>query len=867
MPETTQDFAPERFPTASLGSAGETGSFCPPTLDPAEVRSGFGKVQAGPPGYELECEVGRGGMGIIYRARDTNLNRDVAIKLLHSRYAPTGFAARRFLDEARITGQLQHPGIPPVHQLGTASDGRPFIAMKLIKGETLDELLAAGCLSRGEQIAVFEQVCQAVAYAHSRGVIHRDLKPQNVMVGAFAEVQVMDWGLAKFRAAPGPDAGEPSTASNFHDPREEEDECLRTQAGSFLGTPAYMPPEQAIGAIDQIDERSDVFGLGAVLCALLTGSPPFVAPNSESTRQLAAQGKLDAAFARLDACAAEPELIALCKQCLASDKDARPADAGAVAKAVASFRADAEQRARQAELDRAAAEVKVAEQRRRRKWQLALAASLFVILTGGGAFAWWENDRTARRQRDEQDRRGRNAEALTAMFNGCEDALSNGDTVRAGEALIEIDRRLTEGADDDIRQRAERCRADLALLRELNRIDSWQWAERINEPADDIQVEARLRKILAEYGISPGSAPAPARLAESLVRNRLLTSLDLWLTLNPSSELRELLRRADPDPYRDAMRDAVKSYDADRIIRLADRPEALAQPHYFAAVLGQLPWLSDERRRIVLETALRTRPGDLTLLNVIDSAFQPSPEAPSAEEPRLKWERLRWAQSAVAAHPRNADFRHRLGTVLHLLGDDSKAIAEYREALGLDPKYAEAHASIAEILKENGDLDGAIVSYREAVRLAPAAYAPSAQLASLLGLRGDQAGAIAVIQEAIRTNPNNAAVYNHFGWLLATGSVGVLDGAEAVKLAIRACELSEWKRPDYLDTLAAAYAEVGGFGKAIEYQNKALADPYFEKRDGTAARARLALYKQKKPYRDPALAIRTIAPPPRAVNR
>src|SRR5215467_7035888 len=155
---------------------------------------------ASPPGYELLNEIGHGGMGVVYRARDVALGRDVAVKLLSQRYPADSLPAQRFLSEARITGQLQHPGIPAVHQVGALADGRPFLAMKLIKGSTLEALLKQRpdpSTDRGRLLAVFEAVCQAVGYAHAHRVIHRDLKPTNVMVGAFGEVQVMDWGLAK----------------------------------------------------------------------------------------------------------------------------------------------------------------------------------------------------------------------------------------------------------------------------------------------------------------------------------------------------------------------------------------------------------------------------------------------------------------------------------------------------------------------------------------------------------------------------------------------------------------------------------------------------------------------------------------------
>ena len=159
-----------------------------------------------PPGYELLGEVGRGGMGVVYRARDVRLSREVAIKLLREDYPADSAACDRFVAEAQITGQLQHPGIPAVHELGKLPDGRPFLAMKLVRGRTLRDQLnerSDPAEGRGRFVAVFEQICQAVGYAPAHRVIHRDLKPGNVMVGAFGEVQVMDWGLAKVLPAQG----------------------------------------------------------------------------------------------------------------------------------------------------------------------------------------------------------------------------------------------------------------------------------------------------------------------------------------------------------------------------------------------------------------------------------------------------------------------------------------------------------------------------------------------------------------------------------------------------------------------------------------------------------------------------------------
>jgi WD40 repeat protein len=369
--------AEDRTPTAGPGTAAVAGTSAPP---------------AGPPGYELLGEVGRGGMGVVYRARDLRLAREVAVKLLREDFPAGSAACARFLAEAQITGQLQHPGVPAVHELGTLPDGRPFLAMKLVRGRTLRDLLKERPEpghERGRLVAAFEQVCQAVGYAHAHRVLHRDLKPGNVMVGAFGEVQVMDWGLAKVLPAPGaPEPadgewalGETLAAVTAIESPLSADSATRT--GSVMGTPAYMAPEQAGGEVRRLDARSDVFGLGAILCQILTGLPPYRGRDANEVRLQAVRGDLQEALARLGGCGAEPELVALCKRCLAFRQEDRPADGQAVAAEVAGVRQAAEERARRAELERATAAERSAERRKRRRLALLAAAVLALAVVGG----------------------------------------------------------------------------------------------------------------------------------------------------------------------------------------------------------------------------------------------------------------------------------------------------------------------------------------------------------------------------------------------------------------------------------------------------------------------------------------------------
>ena len=268
----------------------------------------------------------------------------MAVKVLQDRYALGSLVARRFMDEARISGQLQHPGIPPVHDLGSLPDGRPFLAMKLIDGRTLESLLrdrSDPAADRGRFLAVFEAVCQAVAYARPARDSSR-LEALERDGGSLRRSAAHGLGpregLARSSGSPpaAPADSDSALATEISQARDTDSSV--TQAGSVLGTPAYMAPEQALGAIDQVDERSDVFGLGAILAVILTGEPPFVADTADETRILAAGGKVDDCFVRLDACAAEPALIALCKRCLSPERNDRPANGGAVAAAVAALR-------------------------------------------------------------------------------------------------------------------------------------------------------------------------------------------------------------------------------------------------------------------------------------------------------------------------------------------------------------------------------------------------------------------------------------------------------------------------------------------------------------------------------------------------
>ena len=223
-------------------------------------------------GYVLLDKLGAGGMGSVFRVQDTALGRQVALKVLGIVDSGGEFSAR-LLREAKIIAQLEHPGIVPVHDVGTLPDGRVFYTMKLVQGRRLDQ---RGDELGGlpERLRTFQKICEAVAFAHAHQVLHRDLKPQNIMVGRFGEVLVMDWGLAKLLNAEMPAESSPAPTIRLQQSPSDADTAeADTAHGVVLGTPGYMAPEQARGDA-AVGPRADVYSLGALLRFLLDDYGP-----------------------------------------------------------------------------------------------------------------------------------------------------------------------------------------------------------------------------------------------------------------------------------------------------------------------------------------------------------------------------------------------------------------------------------------------------------------------------------------------------------------------------------------------------------------------------------------------------------------
>lgn len=797
--DPTHSAAPNGGP-ATRTSSNPTPPGDPAVTDPVATTGGnepgtfAGTPHSSAGRYDLGEEIARGGMGVVYRATDVAFGREVAVKVLQDRYTPTSGTARRFADEARITGQLQHPGIPPVHDLGVLPDGRPFLAMKLIKGQTLEELLTERpdpAHDRGRFVAAFEQVCQAVAYAHAHKVIHRDLKPANVMVGSFGEVQVMDWGLAKVlgNRLTGTEADPDETVAGTEIRSMRESDGSETQAGSVLGTPAFMSPEQALGAINKIDARSDVFGLGGVLAVILTGKPPFMAGSTETIRIQAAQGKVDECFTRLDACGADPGLIALAKRCLTPTPSQRPASAGEVARAVAELRAAADERARRAELDRVRAESEAREQRKRRRVQAVLGLTLVAAVALVGFGMWREEKRAVEqgqakleREREQADQEREQAERERAQAAALvrarmtarqrlETVLDRATTAYREDHLPEGDAALDRAVElldpaqaNEFQVRYEELRADRAILAELNRV----WA-RANTLVDDrLPGGRRTGGFRFDYEAARTGYPAAfaarglkvtagnldelaGRVARSVVRDRLVAALDDWLLVAAAADrslLCDLLRRADPEPARNEIRKAIA--EPSRLPDLFNNPppdSALG----VAARVASLPSVPLAKALPVLQAAAVRQPDDFRIQYAAGIRMMAS-DAVAA---------VGYFRAAVSLRKDSPAAVFALGLALR---KPAEAAPLYLRAIELDPGFASAYINLADTFRLGADPASAIAFFERAI----AGNSKQAMLHFGLGMalrERDPQRAAASFRTSIALDDTFAMAHNYLGYV------------------------------------------------------------------------------------------------------
>jgi serine/threonine protein kinase/Tfp pilus assembly protein PilF len=773
--------------------------------------------------YQLSGEIARGGMGAVLRGRDVDLGRDLAVKVLLEKYANRPEIARRFIEEAQIGGQLQHPGVVPVYDIGRFGD-RPFFTMKLLKGQTLAAILCERtdpAADRPRLLAIALQVAQTLAYAHAKGVIHRDLKPANIMVGAFGEVQVMDWGLAKVLAEGG--IADEERASQQH--RRPEDVTtirtarsggstgsgLETEAGSLLGTPAYMPPEQANGDIATLDRRADVFGLGAILCEILTGSPPYVGRSGEEVRRKAANGDLANACARLDGCGADAELIGLTRTCLAAEAMDRPKDARAVADGLTAYLDGVQERLRRVELERAREVVRIAEERKRRRVQLALAASVAVLaLVGGVVGAWWWQARSA---------------AIRDVETALEELHAHVDAARWPEARAALGRaqgRLAAGGTELLRERIRQARADLDMVSELEEV-RLLCAQVKDDHFDRTPLHPGYSAAFRAFGLDVLTLEpeeAVSRIASSAVRERLIVALDTWATYRRSENKEEadrlwlIANKADSDQWRKQLRTPEFRDNVSKLVALAADKAAVEQPPEALDLLGNLLYHKEKYNEAVslLRSAQIRHPDDFWINELLGLCLGSMENLRAAQA-------IGYYRAAVAIRPTSPGALLNLSTALKADKQQDEAIACLHKAIQLKPDYAMAHSQLGYLLRDKGGIEGAVTAYRKAIELDPGDANAHNGLGALLNdNKHDHVGGAAEFRRAIEIAPENSVFHANLGFALADNG----DWAGAAAVLRKAVEL-DCNLPQVRQYLGNALEHLNDWPGAVALYRNAVA--------------------------------------------
>jgi serine/threonine protein kinase/Flp pilus assembly protein TadD len=811
----------------------------PATLDTHKQHANPSSPSVSPPssvdfdlrGYELNEQLGKGGMGEVYRCCDPALGRDLAIKVVKKEYRGHEAIERRFIREARITGSLQHPSIVAIHNLGRLSDGRLHYTMRLVRGRTFADILKeeAGKPERVPSLlAIFQKVCEAAAYAHSKRVIHRDLKPVNIMVGKFGEVQVMDWGLAKLLTPEGePAEQEPRLEAGgtlIHTDAADTPSDL-TQTGTAIGTPAYMSPEHAQGDWELVDERADVFSLGAILCEMLTGAPPYSDENGYEILRRAKRGDLAEALGRLEQCGADAALTELCRECLSPKREDRPRDADAVAERVKSYQAEVQERLRRAELERVAAETRAREEqaralveqertrealarvaaeterareaqarakaeRRAKRRTLALVLTVMVLLVGGGGAFWWKH------VKQEQV----NHETLAALERGRErldEGWQKNDVPKLTEALAEAERAAdiarNGGASDAVEQqvvafqkeaqeRLERAKKNDALLRALLDIatphetkmyresGSGQTVMVLAEPSVEDQYAAAFRRRWPDVDVDkqPASDVA-ARLQEEpeAVVQGVIAGLDAWMVVRrqqnrPEAEWRRLHELVEQLDSSEPRRQLRALLIGATPPRAEDVAGLLAGRPPWPA-LWQLARGNDWRRLRQLRGQMNT-----------------------ADEPVLTV--LLLAQSCSA------------------VGDTVGAVEVLGLALARRPDEVSLLDTLGKVLERQERLAEAIGCYRAARARNPGL---GVSLGQALGKAGQWGEGEAILRDLARQQPNNPEIFHYLGYFLSHGQKKYVEVEAACRKAIAL-------KPDYAEAYTNLGAALDDQGKPVE---------------------------------------------------
>jgi len=762
----------------------------PPSTDPQSTRTpSLSPADAAGPGsaaqrYRILRPHARGGLGEVFVAQDEELHREVALKEIQEQHSDHPDNRARFLLEAEITGGLEHPGIVPVYGLGVYADGRPFYAMRFIKGDSLKDAIdrfhkadaaprqpGERSLALRELLGRFVDVCNAIAYAHSRGVIHRDLKPQNVMLGPYGETLVVDWGLAKPLGRRDAAAG---LAESTWLPTPNSASGL-TQMGAVAGTPEYMSPEQAAGMIPELGPASDVYSLGATLYCLLTGKPPL--HGTDSLRTLVQVQKGEFPPPRQVKPQVPAALEAICLKALAKEPAQRYPSAGELAREVERWLADEAVTAHRERWWQRAA-------RWARHHQAATAAGtaallVALLLGGAGAFAWQREQ--ARREAEQARQAEQQRQMVQATLQDVLRLRSQGSWDGGRALLRHADEQLGEKGPPELRDQVAQARRQLELVARLDDI-RLQASTIVEGKMDTAGADREYATVFAEIGLGTEDESAEVvaqRIRDSGIVAELVAALDAWSVFAQQPSRVEwvlaIARQVDPDPvWRDRARDPAVRSDRAALERLAGEATAPDQsPQLVFSVSVRLTQIGGDARDL-LRQAWRRHPDDFWL------AFQMA----TALLGREPGEAAGYFRAALALRPGTSMVHNNLGLALAAQGKLEEASQEYRHAIQRDPRYAAPHTNLGNVLRDQGKREEAIQEFRHAMQLNPKLSQPHTGLGNLLRDEGKLEEASQELRQAVQLEPTWAGAHYNLGnvlWQLGNREEAIQEYRQAIQ--------------------------------------------------------------------------------------
>jgi eukaryotic-like serine/threonine-protein kinase len=731
------------------------------------------------PGYEVQTILGRGGMGVVYRARQLQLNRIVALKMLLLGEYANATERKRFLREAMAVARLSHPNIVQVYDLGECS-GRPYFTMEFVEGGTLADKLRGTPYPANAAAALVRTLAEAVQVAHEAAIIHRDLKPSNILLMPGGAPKISDFGLA----------------------REVDSVASITLGGAYLGTPSYMAPEQAGGKTGDISPKSDVYSLGAILYELLTGRPPFQGETPVDTiRQVLNQEPVPPA--RLNG-RVPRDLQTICLQCLNKDPKRRYGSAAALADDISRF---------QRSEPIAARPTGIIERTGKWIWRnpalasMLLAAVVLCAVGVGVAFRFM-TERAATIRAAEMD------------LQEVSEAEQRSDWTAAAAALDRARVRMQNGTIPSLKEQLEDDQRDLAFgqrlesigLNRMSLVDPIFGGLFDNDAADAAYSNEFRQSGLGSIGDDP--AAVARRINQSNVRSALIAALDDWAICAGDEDHRrwlfEVARRSDPDPtgWRDRARDPSVG-SAAMLTKLAESDGASNQPVRLLTALGErLENVGAGSEAIAFLRRVQAQYPDHFWANfILADALRKSGNCA---------ESVRYFQAAIALRPQSTVAIGNLGMALAADNRTEEAADQFREEVRIDPQSSHAHYSLGLALRKLGRAQEAAAELGESVRLKSDGADHQYNLALALVDEGQLDEATDHFRAAIKLDPTLADAYYNLGLVMQKEGAS----AEAIGEFRQAIKLKPNNAPaEYC--LGLALKSEGKLGEAIEHLSRA----------------------------------------------